>query len=193
MNITGGVTNSGSTITFNGTDGVVASAAHVADYDAFPLTIVIKGLKFTTNSGTQLAIWTNYGPGTLKGILIAAVSGGVNFWLFRDGTTSNCIYDGALGGVNVAALNDGLAHDLIYVVDATNARVYVDGNTTPAATRNWTGTAGAPLSTTTVTQFGLYNGHYTPFTVDTFQFFPGYAFSTSEVTTWYNGGNPYEL
>jgi hypothetical protein len=125
-------------------------------FDTFPLTISF-WINTTTNTGTQLAVIGNYGPGTLKGIMVALVNGQINTWAFTDGTTSNCVYDGGLGGANTGAIHDGLDHHIVIAMDTSNFKVYVDN--VLIGTTNWTGSAQNVQSNATDLVIGRYNSN----------------------------------
>jgi len=147
----------GATLTFNGTNSFV-QADHRAELNAYPLTLSC-WVRTLDTSDQERGIVNKYAVGSANGYQIYLRQGRVYAWYFRNG--SNYVWDVGRG-LDGGSIADGLWHHVQFVVDASGGKLYVDG--TLRASRAWTGTPGAP-STTTPLMIGRYpgtplNGHF---------------------------------
>ncbi len=100
--------------------------------------------------------------GSTDGYAVYLSAGNLCASFYRDAT--NAIDDGSGCPLRTAGFNDNQWHQVIYVVDASGARLYVDG--VSRTSLGWTGSPGAP-STTQPLQIGRYPNAPPP------AFFPG--------------------
>ncbi|GBC94004.1 hypothetical protein HRbin15_02509 [bacterium HR15] len=140
----------GATLIFNGTNSFV-QADHRAELNAYPLTLSC-WVRTLDTSDQERGIINKYVSGSLNGYQIYLRQGRVYAWYFRNG--SNYVWDVGRG-LDGGSIADGLWHHVQFVVDASGGKLYVDG--TLRASRAWTGTPGAP-STTTPLMIGRYPG-----------------------------------
>jgi len=138
----------GTALSFDGGDDFV-SVPHDAALDAFPLT-VMAWVRTDRVSSPKDGIVSKYGESSGNGYSLFVAGGHLWAWYFHDG--ANYVYDG-VNGVDGGFIADGFWHHIALVVDAAGGRFYVDG--TPTGSRSWTGTPGAP-NTTTNLQLGKY-------------------------------------
>jgi hypothetical protein len=118
----------------------------------FPLSI---SLWIRTSTSTGLAgIVNKYLPESQDGYQVFLHEGRLCAWYFRDG--SSHVYDGSgTCTLGVDGVNDGVWHHVVFIVDDTGGRVFVDGQ--EASTQAWTGEAG-PASSPALLRFGHYPG-----------------------------------
>lgn len=134
----------GTALRFNGANQSVV-VAHDAFLNAFPLSITA-WVKTAQNSPGYAAIANKYTPGSGNGYSLHLHQGRVSAFYFNGGPGFVYAGDPGLGGGFIA---DGRWHHVAYVVDATGARIYLDGLQTGRL--GWTGTPGAPSTTTPLT------------------------------------------
>lgn len=175
--------------TFNGTSqffDTVTSAA-VAKLDTYPATWT-GWVKTSTVDGdnSQRGIFTNYAAGSLRGGLLALYQGTLRFWFFTNGTTNNCIYDGAFGGVNSGNIADGNWHHWAVTLGSGGAAMYIDGNSTPVSTRSWTGSAQAASGTSQIF-IGAYHIWRFAGSLDVIKVFSS-ELNTTQIAADYNSG-----
>jgi hypothetical protein len=130
----------GQALRFDGANDYV-TVAHAAPLNAFPLTV---SAWFKTASTTGIVgIVNKYAAGSYNGFNIFLNGGALCAWYLR--STTNYAYDGGGCTLRTTGYNDDRWHHVAYVVDATGARLFVDG--TQRGTQPWTGTPGAPTTT----------------------------------------------
>ena len=130
----------GQGLSFDGVDDRV-DVAHAADLDAYPLSVAA-WFKTSSTSGVR-GIVGKYVAGSYNGYNLFLNDGSLCAWYLRD--DSNYVYDGSGCPFRLTGYNDGQWHHAVYVVDASGARLYVDG--AEKGSLGWTGVAGA-VSTT---------------------------------------------
>lgn len=94
---------------------------------------------------------SKYVAGSYNGYNLFLNDGNLCAWYIRD--DFNYVYDGSGCTFRLAGYNDGQWHHAVYVVDASGARLYVDG--AEKGSLAWTGVAGA-VSTTEAVRVGYY-------------------------------------
>jgi hypothetical protein len=129
----------GEALSFDGVDEGV-SVAHVAALDAYPLTVSL-WMSTTTNSLGGLV--NKYLPSSLSGYQVFTSGGNLCAWYFKD--ASNYVWDGSGCTLASPGFNDGQWHHVVFVVDASGGRLFVDGRL--QSTQPWTGTPGATTTT----------------------------------------------
>jgi hypothetical protein len=147
---TGG--QSGQAIAFDGSNDHVA-VAHAAALNAFPLTVTA-WIKTASASGV-VGIVNKYVAGSYNGFNLFMNNGDLCAWYLR--SASNHAYDGGGCTLRVSGYNDNRWHHVAYVVDATSARLFVDGAL--RGTQGWTG-AGGPVTTAQPVQIARYPGAF---------------------------------
>jgi hypothetical protein len=140
----------GGALSFDGISNYV-SVANAPALDAFPLTIAA-WIKTTATTGVR-GVVNKYLAGSYNGYNLFMNNGALCAWYLRD--TANYAYDGGGCTLQTPGYNDGKWHQVVYVVDGTGGRLYVDG--TQAASLAWTGSAG-PTTTTQPLHIGDYPG-----------------------------------
>ena len=149
--------------------------------NTFPLT-ASAWVKFSGGScGSECGIVTKYSSGTNNGFnLYIAAANQLCSWYFRD--SSDSIYGSNAGMCSPKAVSDGLWHNVVFVVDASGGKLYVDSNAVVSLA--WTGTPGAP-NTSTGLSVGYYNGTASG-SIDDVRIY-NRALSASEVGSLYAG------
>ena len=130
---------SGQALSFDGVDDYV-QVSHAADLNPFPLTVTAW---IRTTTTVRAGIVNKYVASSLSGYNLYTENGQLCAWYFRD--ASNHTWDGTTCTLAVAGANDGNWHHVAFVVDATQARLYLDG--TLRTTQVWTGSPGATSTT----------------------------------------------
>ncbi|HZN04748.1 MAG TPA: LamG-like jellyroll fold domain-containing protein, partial [Candidatus Polarisedimenticolia bacterium] len=133
-------------------DGVndTASVPHHAALDAYPLSTAFW---MKTGATGITALVNKYAASSLNGWQVFTGGGNLCAWYFRN--ASNYVWDGGGCTMAVAGINDNAWHHVVFVVDATGGRLYVDGAL--RASQGWTGTPG-PATTTQPLTFASYPG-----------------------------------
>src|SRR5207253_6169712 len=89
--------------------------------------------------------------GSYNGYNVFLNNGHVCAWYIKDPT--NFVYDGSGCTFNVAGFNDNAWHQVVYIVDASGGKLYLDG--VQKGSRGWLGSAGGPTTTQ-----DIHIGHY---------------------------------
>jgi hypothetical protein len=144
--------DSASVAVFDGVDDE-ATIPHTTAQNAYPIT-VSAWFATTTTSGVR-GLVNKYVGGSFNGYNVFFNNGALCAWFLRDQT--NYVYDGGGCTLSTPGLNDGAWHHVAYVVDASGAKLYVDG--TLRSSRAWTGTPG-PTTTTDALRIGRYPGAF---------------------------------
>ena len=143
----------GKALSFDGVSNVV-SITHNSGLNAFPLTVAAW---FKTNSTAGVVGLVNkYVGGSYNGYDVFLNNGNVCAWYIKDG--SNYVYDGSGCTFNIAGYNDNAWHQVVYVVDSSGGKLYLDG-LQKGTSRAWTGVAGSPTTTQDI-QLGHYPGAF---------------------------------
>src|SRR5437867_1170872 len=136
-------------LSFDGVSDLV-TITHNNGLNAFPLTV---STWFKTNSTTGVVGLVNkYVGGSYNGYNVFLNNGNVCAWYLKD--ASNYTYDGSGCTFNIAGYNDNAWHQVVYVVDSSGGKLYLDG-VQKGTTVAWTGVAGAPTTTQ-----DIHLGHY---------------------------------
>jgi hypothetical protein len=128
----------GQALSFNGVNAYVDVASNPS-LNAFPLTVAL-WIKTAATTGVS-GILSKATAGS--GYAIYLSNGNLCATFFRD--ASNRVDDGSGCPLATAGYTDNQWHQVTYVVDASGARLYVDG--VVRASLGWTGSAGAPATT----------------------------------------------
>ena len=94
-----------------------------------------------------------YAASSYNGYNLFMNNGALCAWYLR--STTNYVYDGGGCTLSTTGYNDSQWHHVVYVVDASGGRLYVDGAV--KASQGWTGPAGSPTTTQPV-NIGHYPG-----------------------------------
>jgi hypothetical protein len=170
-------------LSFDGVDDYV-HVPHATALDAYPLSIAVWTKTAATGAN---GIVNKYVPGSRNGYQVFASSGNLCAWYFKD--ASNYIWDGTGCSLPVPGYNDNQWHHVVFVVDASGGKIYVDG--LEKASRAWTGAAGT-TSTTQDLSLGRYPGTATPYfpgSLDDVRIYNG-ALTAAEVLALYNAAAP---
>ncbi|HMC21354.1 MAG TPA: Ig-like domain-containing protein, partial [Thermoanaerobaculia bacterium] len=128
-------------LSFDGVSDLV-TITHNNGLNAFPLTV---STWFKTNSTAGVVGLVNkYVGGSYNGYNVFLNNGNVCAWYLRD--ASNNVYDGSGCTFNIAGYNDNAWHQVVYVVDSSGGKLYLDG-VQKGTTVAWTGSAGVPTTT----------------------------------------------
>jgi len=139
----------GTAVRFDGVDDAVQVAHNVA-LNPFPLTIAA-WVKTAQNSPGYVSVFNKYPAGSGNGYSLHIHNGRLAAFFFcGDGASYLYAGDPGLDGGFIA---DGQWHHVAYVVDASGARIYVDG--VQIGNLGWTGTPG-PCTTASPVTLGLY-------------------------------------
>jgi len=130
---------SGQALSFDGVDDYV-QVDHAADLNPFPLTVTAW---IRTTTTVRAGIVNKYVASSFSGYNLYTENGQLCAWYFRD--SSNHTWDGTTCTLAVAGANDGQWHHVAFVVDASQAQLYLDG--TLRTTQPWTGSPGATSTT----------------------------------------------
>ena len=140
----------GSALAFDGATQY-ARVSSTAALNAYPLTV---GFWMKTGATTGVrGIINKYLDMSLNGWQVYMNAGKLCAWYLKD--ANNYIDDNSACPMAVAGFNDNQWHQILFVVDASGGKFYVDGM--PQAGLPWTGTPGAPTTTQEV-QIGHYAG-----------------------------------
>lgn len=145
---TGRPSAAGAALEFPGTDALVR-VPHAATLDAFPLTVAF-WLKTSVSDSEVRGLISKYADSSFNGYSLFLAGGHIHGWYFRD--NFSYAWDGALG-LDGGAVADDQWHHIALVVDAINARLYVDG--VRKSSLAWNGSPGATTSVEPL-QFGRY-------------------------------------
>ena len=140
----------GSALAFDGLTQYVRVPSTPA-LDAYPLTVAF-WMKTASTTGVRGVI-NKYAAYSLNGWHIYMNAGKLCAWYIKD--ASSYIDDNSACPLAVAGYNDNQWHQVVFVVDASGGKFYIDG--LPQAALAWTGTPGAP-TTTQELQIGHYPG-----------------------------------
>jgi hypothetical protein len=154
---------------------------HKAALDAFPLTAAL-WFKTTASSGLK-GLVNKYVASSNDGYQIFLNKGTLCAWYFK--STASAVYDGTGCTLATPGYNDGRWHHVVFVVDATGGRLYVDG--VLRATRPWTGPPGPPSTTREIRL-----GHYTTYlaaTIDELRVYSR-ALTAAEAAQLWSSGRP---
>jgi len=149
----------GQALSFDGV-GAYVQVGPASILNAYPLTVAL-WIKTAATTGLT-GILSKSVAGSTDGYAVYLSAGNLCASFYRDAT--NAIDDGSGCPLRTAGFNDNQWHQVIYVVDASGARLYVDG--VSRTSLGWTGSPGAP-STTQPLQIGRYPNALPP------AFFPG--------------------
>lgn len=106
---------------FDGVDDYV-SVSHVSALN--PASFTLEGWVKTTSATNNNGIINKYSAGSSNGYQMYLASGRLKAWVFRDG--GNYV-DMSATGDDGGIVNDGNWHHVVFVVDNTNGKLYVDG------------------------------------------------------------------
>jgi hypothetical protein len=137
-------------LVFDGVNDYV-NIAPTASQNAFPLTVAA-WIKTSSTTGIG-GIVNKYVAGSFNGYNVFLNGGSICAWFLRSST--NYIYDGGGCTHSSSGYNDNQWHHVVYVVDASGAKLYVDG--AQKSSLAWTGAAG-PTTTSQALQIGRYPG-----------------------------------
>ena len=184
---TSGVTGKvGKALSFNGVNNLV-TVTNKSSLNAFPLTVAA-WFKTTSTTGV-VGLVNKYVANSYSGYNVFLNNGNVCAWYIKD--SSNFAYDGSGCTFNIAGYNDNAWHQVVYVVDSSGAKLYLDGFQ-KGTTLAWTGVAGGP---TTLQDIHL--GHY-PGAFGGAEYFPGLldevriynsALTANDVSALYSADN----
>jgi len=149
----------GQALSFDGV-GAYVQVGHTSALNAYPLTVAL-WIKTAATTGLT-GILSKSVAGSADGYAVYLSAGNLCASFYRDPT--NGIDDGSGCPLRTAGFNDNQWHQIAYVVDASGARLYVDG--VSRSSLGWSGSPGAP-STTQPLQIGRYPNAPPP------AFFPG--------------------
>jgi len=170
-------------LAFDGLTNYV-SVPSTSALNAYPLTLAV-WVKTSTTTGVR-GIVNKYAAGSYNGYQLFMNNGNLCAWYLRD--TSNYVYDGSGCPFNVSGYNDNRWHHVVYVVDASGGKLYVDG--AQKAGLPWTGTAAAAATTQPIyiaRYPGAYAGaEYLPGVLDDVRIY-NRALSATEVFALYGG------
>jgi hypothetical protein len=155
----------GTAVSLDGINQHVA-VAHAADLNAYPITVAT-WIKTARVAASYDAILNKYSPGSGNGYSLHLFNGRVYMFYFR-GDGLSYVYAGD-PGVDGGFVADGQWHHVAFTIGPGGGRMFVDG-----VLRNslaWTGTPGAP-STTTPVLIGQYPS------------FGAFAGQIDEVSAW---------
>src|SRR6267378_1740967 len=119
-------------LAFDGLSNYV-NVPHAGALDAYPLTIAA-WIKTTASTGVR-GIVNKYVAGTTNGYQVFLNDGSLCAWYLRD--TLNYVSDGGTCPLSTAGYADNQWHHVAFVIDASGARLYVDG--LQKAALGWTG------------------------------------------------------
>jgi hypothetical protein len=155
-------------------------APHAAALNSYPLTVSV----WVKTAATGLhGIVNKYAPGSFNGYQVFTDNGDLCAWYFRN--AANHVWDGSGCTLRTPGYADDEWHHVVFVVDASGGRLYVDG--VERASQAWTGVPGAP-STTRKVGFGWYpqvTQPYLPGTIDDVRIYAR-ALSAAEVSALYS-------
>jgi hypothetical protein len=143
---------------FDGADDYV-NVTSDSSLNVYPLT-VSAWIKTSANNSNQRGVISKYLSASLNGYQIFLRGGDIYAWYFKD--ENNSVYgsgDGLAGG----AVSDNEWHHIIFTVDATGGKLYVDN--IQKDSKAWVGTPGSTTSSQ-----DLRIGSYPP---DATNYFPG--------------------
>jgi chitodextrinase len=143
----------GEALSFNGVSNFV-TVTHKSSLNAFPLTVAT-WFKTTSTVGV-MGLVSKYVSNSYNGYNVFLNNGNVCAWYLKD--TSNYVYDGSGCTFNLAGYNDNAWHQVVYVVDSSGGKLYLDG-VQKGTTRAWTGVAGSPTTTQDI-HLGNYPGAF---------------------------------
>ena len=128
---------------------------HTAVLDAYPLTLAV----WVKTGATGLrGIVNKYLPASMNGYQIFTNGGNLCAWYFKD--ASDYVWDGTGCTLMTGGYNDSQWHQVVFVVDASGGRLYVDAAL--KASRPWTGTPG-PATTAADLNLARYPGTAQPY------------------------------
>ena len=135
---------SGSALRFDGTNGYV-SVPHTNALNAYPLTITA-WLRTTNTMAAVQGVVSKYADGTANGWTMVVASGNVRAFLYRD--------FGNFVDMDGGFVADGRWHHVVFTVDPTGGRVFVDG-----VLRRFLAVTGSPTAATATVplQIGRYH------------------------------------
>jgi len=197
----------GQALSFNGTNQYV-SVPDVAALNAYPLTVAA-WFKTGTTTGSP-AIVNKYVSASMNGYNLFFYQGSLCAWYFEN--SSYYVFAGGAGQCTMTTpgFNNNNWHHVVFTVDGSGGKLYVDG--TQQATQAWNNPAfAAATSTTQPLSIGYYPGTatnpYFPGTIDEVRIY-NRALSAAEVSELYalttpssggsviggdQGGNVYSL
>jgi hypothetical protein len=161
-------------ISLNGTTQNV-SVAHKADLNAYPLTMSawVKTRRVAT---TYDAIINKYQPGAGDGYSLHMYNGRVYAYYFAEGT-AGYVYSSD-PGIDGGFIADGQWHHVAFTVGPGGGKILVDG--VLRGSLGWTGTAGAPATTTSIL-------------IGQYPLFGAFAGEIDEVALWKRELSPAEV
>ncbi|MBI2564042.1 MAG: hypothetical protein HYW08_16975, partial [candidate division NC10 bacterium] len=130
----------GQGLAFDGLTNYV-TVPSTAALNAYPLTVAV-WMKTDSTTGVR-GVVNKYLAGSYNGYQVFLNNGNLCAWYLRD--AANYVYDGSGCPFNLAGYTDNQWHHVVYVVDASGGRLYVDG--VQKGSLAWTGTAGPPSTT----------------------------------------------
>jgi hypothetical protein len=116
------------------------SIPHFAGFNAYPFTVAF-WMRTTNFNASVEPVVSKYFNGSFNGWSVHTLNGRVRAWFYRDG--ANNINPGGVG-IDGGPIADGRWHHVAFVVDASGARLLVDG--VVRVTAGWSGAAGVPTS-----------------------------------------------
>jgi len=171
---------SGNALSFNGSNQY-GTVANVSALNAYPLTVAA-WVKTASSSGAH-GIVSKYAASSLNGYQIFVNNGNLCAWYFKD--SADYVWDGSGCTLSTPGIADNKWHQVVFTVDATGGRLYVDG--VQKASQPWTGIAGATTSGTGL-NFARYPGAASPYlaaALDDVRLYNS-ALSATQVATLYN-------
>ncbi len=127
---------------FNGSNNYV-NVPHNAALDSYPLTVSTWIKTNASSTSGERGVVNKYVAFSSNGYTIHMNNGNLCAWYFRD--ASNYVYDNSGCQFNVSGYNDNNWHHIVFVVDGTGGKLYVDN--VLKGSQVWTGVAG-PATTT---------------------------------------------
>jgi hypothetical protein len=131
---------------FDGIDQMVA-IPHGPELNPYPMTLSL--WLQTTQMNSFAGLVGNYVSGSGNGWSVHLNDGRIHGYYFRDWSQYVWGGDSALDAPDGGFVADGVWHHIAYVLDASGARIFVDG--VQRGSRGWNGFPGAPTQAGTVT------------------------------------------
>ena len=171
---------SGNALSFNGSNQYAAVTGASA-LNAYPLSVAV-WIKTASTSGLH-GVVDKYKASSLNGYQIFVNNGNLCAWYFKD--SADYVWDGSGCTLSTPGFTDNKWHQVVFTVDATGGKLYVDG--VQKASQAWTGIAGA-TTTATGLNFARYPGvtsPYLPGSLDDVRVYNS-ALNAAQVATLYN-------
>ncbi len=167
---------------FLGTDGYVNIPSE-SELNAYPITVSlwVKTEDLSTSSATGLL--SKYGNGTFNGYIIYLYNGHIFAWYMADAV--NNTFDGVSGLDGGTSYSDNEWHHVALTVDASGAKLYIDGSLMDS--HAWNGTPGATTSSADMT-LGVYDSYFEG-QLDDIRIY-GRALNSDDITLLFTDENP---